>query len=91
MTTPMMKCGHNGHAKKRLTNGTYIPCCVICLDINPGADVIDENPPDLSKREAICSYGCSASVTKSSPELAFFEHRPKEPRDRYYCGCFGWD
>ena len=27
----------------------------------------------------------------STDNLAFFEHRPSEPHDRYYCGCWGWD
>ena len=31
------------------------------------------------------------AVAPSSPNLPFFEHRPNEPMDRYYCGCFGWE
>ena len=27
----------------------------------------------------------------SSPDLPFFEHKPTQPHDEYYCGCFGWD
>jgi hypothetical protein len=31
------------------------------------------------------------SVAPSSSKLPFFEHKPNEPMDRYYCGCYGWD
>ena len=31
------------------------------------------------------------SVAPSSTELPFFEHRPDQAMDAYYCGCFGWD
>lgn len=27
----------------------------------------------------------------SSTNLAFFEHRPDEKYDQFYCGCHGWD
>jgi hypothetical protein len=45
--------------------------------------------PDLTGRTALCLHG--GSETPSYPALAFFEHRPNEKHDRYYCGCFGWD
>ncbi len=45
--------------------------------------------PDLTGRTARCSYG--GNEVPSSTKLAFFEHRPNEPHDRYYCGCYGWD
>ena len=31
------------------------------------------------------------SVAPSSVSLPFFEHRPDEPFDRHFCGCWGWD
>jgi hypothetical protein len=31
------------------------------------------------------------ACAKSSIDLPFFEHKPNEPHDVYYCGCFGWD
>lgn len=46
-------------------------------------------PPDLTGRTAVCSYGGSEVPSRTS--LAFFEHRPNEKHDRYYCGCYGWD
>jgi hypothetical protein len=27
----------------------------------------------------------------SSFRLAFFAHKPDQPMDEYYCGCWGWD
>ena len=27
----------------------------------------------------------------SSPKLPFFEHKPTEQYDSYFCGCMGWD
>jgi hypothetical protein len=27
----------------------------------------------------------------SSESLAFFEAKPEEEYDRFYCGCYGWD
>ena len=90
----MMKCGHAAHA----VNGKGEPSCIICHGIHPGADVVDLAPPSLG-RMAKCSYlrpGPYGSAkghepVPSSAELAFFEHKPGDPMDRYYCGCFGWD
>ncbi len=86
MTTPMMKCGH---AANGINSNTRKPVCVICISINPGAEEIDESTPNFADRKSKCTY---CSMTKpSSPELTFFEHRPKSPMDSYYCGCKGWD
>lgn len=44
-----------------------------------------------------CNYGCRGNnVCKcgkvpSSLDLAFFEYKPNEEHDKFYCGCFGWD
>ena|SRR6266496_5416194 len=88
----MMKCGH---AAQGVKSGTDEPVCVACYGIDPGATIIDDNPPSLEEREAICHYryGNAKEHGKvaSSSELAFFEHRPKEKYDTYYCGCSGWD
>ena len=53
---PMMKCGHAANAVK---TGTDIPVCVVCYGIVPGADVVDDSPPDLSGRFAECAYNPS--------------------------------
>lgn len=49
---PMMKCGHSANA----INGHGNPSCVICVGIHPGAEIIDDNPSDLTGRKARCTY-----------------------------------
>lgn len=34
--------------------------------------------------------GCRC-IVPSSLELPFFEHRPDDPHDKFFCGCAGWD
>lgn len=86
MNKPMMKCGHAANAIKM---GTNEPVCVICFGIVAGADEIADSP-DLTGRKARCAYGNHA-IVDSSPDLAFFEHKPEKQMDEYYCGCHGWD
>lgn len=97
---PMMKCGH---AANSIHDGK--PACVICAGSNTGWDEIDESPPSLEGRKARCAYrtpgrygaqggameGGFHGVKPSSSNLPFFEHKPNEAYDEYYCGCFGWD
>jgi hypothetical protein len=85
MKHPMMKCGHSANG----VSSDGQPCCVICIGIDPGAEVVDDKPPDLSERRAKCS-SCPRTEA-SSPDLAFFEHRPDQPMDSFYDGCRGWD
>lgn len=86
MSPQVMKCGHSANA----TTADGKPACAICVGIRPGAEEIDDRPADLTGRSARCVYGPHGEQP-SSYELAFFEHRPSEPQDRYYCGCYGWD
>lgn len=81
----LMKCGHSANA----TTQDGAPVCVICLGIVPGADEVDENPPDLEGRTARCVY--CRKERPSAINLAFFEHLPEHDYDRYYCGCYGWN
>jgi hypothetical protein len=90
----MMKCGHAANGTKTSFNASNdgpafpsIPCCVICAPSKEAYE-IDENPPDLRAREARCE--CDARKP-SSPDLPFFEHRPSQPFDSFYCGCRGWN
>ena len=48
--TPMMKCGHSANA---ISGGK--PACVICHG-DPRSLEVDNTPPDLSARQARCSY-----------------------------------
>lgn len=79
MYNVLMKCGHTANAE---SNGK--PCCVICNCFE-----IEENKPDLTGRKAIC-HDCGKK-RDSSYDLPFFEYKPNEPYDEYYCGCMGWD
>lgn len=82
---PIMMCGHAANAKDE--RGKY--CCAICFP-SPNSMIIDRNKLDLTGRFAHCAYGKHSRVP-SSVDLAFFEYRPDEPEDIYYCGCYGWD
>lgn len=83
---PMMKCGHAANSQDTRTGK---PCCAICIGIDPRATIPDDNPPDLTGREAKC-FDCNRTIP-SSPGLAFFSYRPDKALDQYYCGCRGWD
>ena len=103
-TKPMMKCGHSANA---MTNrgGKDIPCCVICAGVVDGAYEIDEAFKVQEGRKARCAYASPGrygaqggsfekgfhGVKPSDQNLAFFESKPNEAYDIYYCGCFGWD
>ena len=92
MTRYLMECGHVANAEKiDPPNNDRKPVCAICdcdkiVKEARGAD-------ELEGRQAVCSQhkGCSPSVTSSRWELPFFNYRPDEKYDTYYCGCWGWD
>lgn len=78
-----MKCGCTNNA----VNGEGKPSCAI-----HGCSVIEfkcEGKKGLEGRKAKCSYG--DTIVDSSWGLAFFQHKPKEEFDEFYCGCCGWD
>lgn len=88
-----MKCGHSAQAR----DSKGRPACAICIGTHPGATVVEGSPPSLEGRFATCSYSrrrdgkpCT-SRRPSSFDLPFFEHRPRNDTDEYYCGCWGWD
>lgn len=90
---PMMECGHAANA----SDGNGNPSCVICVGIVPGAQITVETP-NLEGRMARCTYrhdraGREHMVFRpSSNTLAFFNHRPDQEQDEFYCGdCWGWD
>lgn len=80
-----MKCGHTANAKDE--NGNSV--CAICIGINEGATQIANESPNLENRNAECCY-CN-KIKKSSFDLPFFEYKPNEKYDKFYCGCWGWD
>lgn len=97
---PLMKCGH---VALGVAQSTGKPVCPICIGITPDAEEIDNSPPSLEGRKAICGY-CKREAD-SSYDLPFFEigHYETHPEnsarivhvntspDRYYCGCRGWN
>jgi hypothetical protein len=94
MSGVLMKCGHSTTGKRQ-SDGT--PVCVICWP-KPESAQVEDSPPDLTGRMADCSYpdgkyGSHAGGRQapSSTSLPFFQHRPDQPTDLYYCGCWGWD
>lgn len=68
------------------------------------AGAIDVSTPDLTGRRARCAYfgivvtsrydchgrNCNC-IVPSTKSLAFFEYRPVDEYDSYYCGCRGFD
>jgi hypothetical protein len=79
-----MKCGC---AAQGTVSRNGKPAVVGCLV--HGCTDVAESKPDLTGRVAMCTYG--GKPVPSSFDLAFFEHQPNQPNDRYYCGCYGWD
>jgi len=85
---PMMKCGHAANSRDQYGN----PTCVICVGIVAGAVVVAEDQPNLEGRMMICHYKPSGHADcPSDTSGAFFEYRPNEATDTFYCGCKGWD
>jgi hypothetical protein len=89
MSKPLLACGHVANGVRTIMNGdpleaAGIPCCVICSCVEPAKEA-----PNLENRRAKCP-DCGRT-TASNLDLAFFEVRPKDEFDRYYCGCRGWD
>lgn len=82
---PLMKCGCVAQG----VDACGGPICAVHAGFTPDARIIDENPPDLTGRKAKCTY-CK-NVRDSALTLPFFEHRPTDERDGYYCGCYGWE
>jgi hypothetical protein len=87
-TKPIMKCGHTANATTTIDNET-IHCCVICAGMTKENIILQDKQPDLKNRKAKCDY-CKKTA-KSNANLPFFEHKPEQKYDSYYCGCFGWD
>ena len=80
---PMMKCGHAANAYN-LDTGE--PSCVICQG-DPGADQIEENPPDLTNRKARCDYygKKTGSIGKCSPVMGAFGHPELSAKPNTIC------
>ena len=84
MERVLMRCGHAAQATDRDGH----PVCVICYGLRAGAAQLGE-PVHLRDRKARCVY-CKKEAA-SDPGLPFFEYRPDDEADLFYCGCFGWE
>ena len=80
----IMKCGHSPNATTRI-NGKDIPYCVIC----DCYELEDFNNNILKDRKAKCGY--CGKIVDSNENLPFFEYRPTNETDSYYCRCRGWN
>ena len=77
----MMACGHATNAR----NSKGEPACAICVGIDPGAEVVVEEPINAVGRFAKCSCGVKKP---SSTDLAFFEFLGEGSREaREMCEC----
>lgn len=87
---PIMKCGHAASSYIVNPDGTTSPCCCSCFGIRKEAEEVWlTDRTILSNRTAKC--GSCKSTKSSDTSLAFFEYRPNETQDSFYCGCRGWD
>jgi len=103
MVRHLLACGHVAESIAR--DGQ--PACPICFGIDPGADTVVPTPDLGDRKARCGYYGCpvpgknECDVCKrgspcqcerpSSLDLAFFEHKPNDSYDEFYCGCHSWD
>lgn len=105
-TPPMMKCGHAANAtcdgKPSCAICAGLTPDALIVDASPPdltlraarCHYYGHRARGFGKCES--NYGtkpnqpCDAQ-RPSSPGLPFFESRPSEEFDRFYCGCHGWD
>jgi len=101
----MMKCGHAAQGRDHTGLPVCVICFGIDTGYNVPVEPPDlagrrarcahyGSTPKGRNHES--NYGCRRGEPclcqkDSSPDLAFFEHKPKERYDRFYCGCWGWE
>lgn len=66
---PLMKCGHVAQG----IDGNGNPACIICAGLTPNAHIVDDSPPSLEGRIAICA-SCHGHEVPSRYDLPFFEY-----------------
>ncbi len=100
-----MECGHTAQAIDGEGNPACVICLGVhsgatVVDESPPdlegrrarCSYYGRTPTGRNHGSRTCRRGerCMCEVD-SDPSLAFFEHKPDEDYDRYYCGCWGWD
>jgi hypothetical protein len=83
---PIMECGCAANAVREGKDGLRQYSCIHHSTVKQL-----EVQPDLTLRMARCRYGCESSIAKSRTDMQFFEYRPAENYDLYYCGCWAYD
>jgi hypothetical protein len=80
----IMACGHapSGADKEGC------PICAICVGITAKAELRQTVSIPIS-RQAKCSH--CGSYAPSVENLAFYQYKPNEEYDEFYCGCAGWN
>jgi len=103
----MMKCGCAAQGVCTAWRGVKydppIPSCVVhdCIEVADSAPDLTGRVAYCAysgcqtNRKRSTHYGeygpDGRSFAPSDLNLPFFEHKPNEKNDKYYCGCFGWD
>ena len=105
--TPVMKCGHaaNAMGKPAHYTGEPMPACVICECFEIAEEQPDLSKrkarctyygkPTRKSECDVCDKSedrvCHCERDSDPNKLAFFEHKPNNEFDGFYCGCHGWD
>lgn len=103
---PLMACGHAANAVNAATGAPSCAICVglhpgaevvaespdlagrvaLCAYTNC------RRTWQLKRDTHYGKFGADGrSFAPSSTSLPFFKHRPDQPHDEYFCGCWGWD
>ena len=103
---PLMKCGHsaNGHDPAGAWVCAICLPAVEARETDPSVDLTSRQAACSytlrtgyeHDREAVLiarsrDWSYRDGLVPSHLGLPFFEFRPGEPVDTYYCGCWGWD
>lgn len=104
MNMKLLKCGCNGMATHQNLHDEYKEPHPTCI-VHNTCEVIEK--PSLDNRLARCTYygteissrrnecnQCRSICThteQSNVNLAFFQFKPTEEFDEFYCGCHSWD
>ena len=101
---PMMKCGCRANAYT-YKDEVQIPSCAIhlCTEIDKTLPDLSNRKARChyygtipKGRNHESNYGCKRGEKclcerLSTDSLPFFQHKPDNPFDEFYCGCWGWD
>ena len=103
---PMMKCGHSANARDSAGTWVCAIChpAAEARETDPSVDLTSRQAACsytlrtgyAHDREAVLRASKRGETYRdglvpSHSGLPFFEYRPGEPVDTYYCGCWGWD